>query len=142
MDNGFNLKEIIDTLNSQGKMVFFEGASEEQITEFESSNNVALPEKYKEWLRFSDGGELFLPAGVQFYGVAHKPKINVEENDRPSEDYVVIGALASGDPVLFEKSNEKISIYDHEAGCIDEELIYDDFYAFLNDLYDLLGIGE
>ena len=37
---------------------------------------------------------------------------------------------------------EKISIYDHETGSIDDELIYDDFYAFLNDLYDLLGIGE
>lgn len=142
MDNGITLKEIIDDLNSRGKMVFFEGASEEQISDFECNNKVRLPEKYKEWLRFSDGGECFLPAGVQFYGVAHNPQIDVDENDRPNEDYVVIGALASGDPVLCEKSNEKISIFDHESGNIDDELIYDDFYAFLNDLYDLLGIGE
>mgnify|MGYP007088097297 CR=1 FL=1 len=87
-------------------------------------------------------GELFLPAGVQFYGVAHKPIIDVDENDRPDEKYIVIGALASGDPVLCEKLGEKISIYDHETGSIDDELIYNDFYAFLNDLYDLLGIGE
>ena len=142
MDNGITLKEIIDDLNSRGKMVFFEGASEEQISDFECNNKVRLPEKYKEWLRFSDGGECFLPAGVQFYGVAHNPKIDVDENDRPNEDYVVIGALASGDPVLCEISNEKISIFDHESGNIDDELVYDDFYAFLNDLYDLLGIGE
>ena len=57
-------------------------------------------------------------------------------------NYIVIGALASGDPVLCEKSGEKISIYDHETGSVDDELIYDDFYAFLNDFYDLLGIGE
>lgn len=136
------LKAIIDKLNEQGKMIFLEGATEEQITQFEKDHEIELPEKYKEWLRYSDGGELFLPAGVQFYGVAHKPIIDVDENDRPDEKYIVIGALALGDPVLCERSGEKISIYDHEADGIDDGLIYDDFYAFLNDLYDLLGIGE
>ena len=136
------LKAIIDKLNEQGKMIFLEGATEEQITQFEKDHEIELPEKYKEWLQYSDGGELFLPAGVQFYGVAHKPIIDVDENDRPDKKYIVISALASGDPVLCEKSDERISIYDHEAGGIDDELIYDDFHAFLNDLYDLLGIGE
>lgn len=136
------LKAIIDKLKEQGKMIFLEGATEEQITQFEKDHEIELPEKYKEWLQYSDGGELFLPAGVQFYGVAHKPIIDVDENDRPDEKYIVIGALASGDPVLCEKSGKNISIYDHETGSIDDELIYDDFYAFLNDLYDLLGIEE
>ena len=136
------LKAIIEKLKEQGKTIILEGATEEQITQFEKYHEIELPEKYKEWLRYSDGGELFLPAGVQFYGVAHKPIIDVDENDRPDEKYIVIGALASGDPVLCEKSSEKISIYDHETGSIDDQLIYDDFYAFLNDLYDLLGIGE
>lgn len=136
------LKAIIDKLNEQGKMIFLEGATEEQIARFEKDHEIELPEKYKEWLQYSDGGELFLPAGVQFYGVAHKPIIDVDEDDRPDEKYIVIGALASGDPVLCEKSGKTISIYDHETGSIDDELIYDDFYAFLNDLYDLLCIGE
>jgi len=136
------LKAIIDKLNEQGKMTFLEAATDEQISQFEESHKVKLPEKYKEWLQHSDGGELFLPAGVQFYGVAHNPVIDVNENDRPDDSYIVIGALASGNPVLCEKSGERISIYDHETGSIDDELIYDDFYAFLNDLYDLLGIGE
>lgn len=136
------LKSIIDKLNEQGKMAFFEGATEEQIIQFEKDHKIILPEKYKEWLQYSDNSELFLPAGVQLYGVAHKPVIDVNEDDRPNENYIVIGALASGDPVLCEKSGEKISVYDHETGTIDDELIYDDFFAFLNDLYDLLGIGE
>lgn len=136
------LKTIVNRFKEQGKMSFLEGATEEQITQFEKEHEISLPEKYKEWLMYSDGGELFLPAGVQLYGVTHKPVIDVNENDRPDEHYIVIGALASGDPVLCEKSGEKISIYDHESGSIDDELIYDDFYAFLNDLYDLLGIGE
>lgn len=90
---------------------------------------------------FSDGGELFLPAGIQLYGVEHKPVIDVDNNGRPSEDYIVIGALASGDPILCEKAGKKIAIYNQEAGRIEDDEIYDDFLAFLNDLYDLLGIG-
>ena len=136
------LKTIVDRFKVQGKMSFLEGATEEQITQLEKEHEVSLPEKFKEWLMYSDGGELFLPAGVQLYGVTHKPVIDVNENDRPDENYIVIGALASGDSVLCEKSGEKISIYDHESGSVDDELIYDDFYAFLNDLYDLLGVGE
>ena len=137
-----DLRKVINLLNQQGKMVYFEGATEEQISQFENENEVKLPEKFKEWLRFSDGGECFLPAGVQFYGVAHKPLIDVNENDRPDDNYIVIGALASGDPVLCEKAGETVAIFDNEAGSIDDELVYDDFFAFLNDLYSLLGIGE
>lgn len=136
------LKEFVERLNEQGKMNFLEAATEEQIEQFEKEKQIQLPAKYKEWLLFSDGGEFFLPAGVQLYGVAHKPVINVDEDDRPNDNYIVIGALSSGDPVLFEKSGEKIVIYDHEAGNIEDELTYDDFFAFLKDLYDLLGIGE
>ena len=136
------LKEIVDKLKNQGKMTFLEETTKEQIAQFEKDHDIKLPEKYKEWLLYSDGGELFLPAGVQLYGVTHKPMIDADENDRPDEKYIVIGALASGDPVLCEKTSERISIYDHEMENIDDELVYDDFYAFLNDLYDLLGIGE
>ena len=135
------LKRIIDLLNQQGKMAFLEGATEEQISKFEKEKEIKFPEKYKEWLRFSDGGEGFLPAGVQFYGVAHKPLIDVNEDDRPSDKYIVIGVLSTGDPILCEKEGEQISIYNHEAGTIESDETYADFFAFLNDLYDLLGIG-
>ncbi len=134
--------KLVDKLSKQGKMNYMEGATEDQISQFEKDNDTVLPSKYREWLLYCDGGEFFLPAGVQMYGVAHKPIIDVKNDDRPDDKYIVIGALASGDPVLFEKSEEKIYIYDHESGELDEELIYDDFYAFLDDLYDLLGIGE
>ena len=136
------LKAIKDWLIENGKMNFLEGAKEEEISNFENNNEIRFPKKFKEWLLFCDGGEFFLPAGIQLYGVAHKPLINVKDNDRPDDSYIVIGSLASGDPVLCQKDSEKISIFDHEAGSIDDELIYDDFFAFLTDLYDLLGIGE
>ena len=135
------LKGIVDKFKEQGKMDFLPETSEEKVTSFEKENSVKLPEKYKEWLLFSDGGELFLPAGIQLYGVEHKPLIDVNDNTRPNEDYVVIGALASGDPILFKKDSEKIAIYNQAAGRIEDDEIYDNFVAFLNDLYDLLGIG-
>ena len=135
------LQQIVDKFKEQGKMAFLEAATLERIDIFEKENDITLPMKYKEWLLFSDGGEFFLPAGIQLYGVEHKPVINVKNNDRPSDDYIVIGTLASGDPILFKKDSEKIAIYNQAAGKIEDDEIYDDFFAFLNDLYDLLGIG-
>jgi SMI1 / KNR4 family protein len=135
------LKGIVDKFNEQGKMRFFEETTEEKILVFEKEKGVMLPSKYKEWLLFSDGGELFIPAGVQLYGIEHKPVIDVNDNSRLSDDYVVIGALASGDTILFKKDNEKIAIYNQVAGRIEDDEIYDDFISFLNDLYELLGIG-
>lgn len=136
------LKVLVDKIIKLGKMKFLERATEEQISQFEKDNDIQLPSKYKEWLLFSDGGEFFLPAGVQLYGVVHKPLIDVNDNDRPDDSYTVIGALASGEPILCKKEEEKIYVYDHENGGIDEELVYDDFFALINDLYDLLGMGE
>lgn len=135
------LKRIVDQLGEQGRMEFLEAAAEEDIEAFERKNGIRLPEKFREWLQFSDGGDLFLPAGIQLYGVKHKPIIDVDYDDRPDENYVVIGALAMGDPVVFEKGKEQISIYNHESDCIEEDETYADFFALLNDLYDLLGIG-
>ena len=135
------LKLIVDKLNEQGKMIFLEETSEEKISEFEKKHSVKLPTKFKKWLLFSDGGEFFLPAGIQLYGIEHKPLIDINNNDRPSENYIVIGALASGDSILCEKAGERIAIYNQEAGRIEDDEIYDDFIAFLKGLYDLLGIG-
>ena len=136
------LKQVIEQIKDQGKMRFLEAATEEQIAMFEKENDIKLPTQYKEWLQYSDGGELYLPAGVQLYGVAHKPLIDKDDNDRPDDNYIVVGALASGEPVLFKKDEEKFYIYDHESQELDDVLTYDDFVALLNDLYDLLGIGE
>lgn len=137
------LKQLVNKFNEQGEMNFCKETTENKILEFEKEHNIKLPAKYKEWLLFSDGGEFFLPAGIQLFGIENKPTIDVDNNDRPSEEYIVIGALAlaSGDPILCEKAGEKIAIYNQEAGRIEDDEIYDDFIAFLNDLYNLLGIG-
>lgn len=133
-------KELVSRLNSQGKMRFKDGASWEQIKAFEKNNAITLPQKLKEWLVITDGGELFLPGGLQLYGVAHNPMIDVNETDKPSDNYIVIGTLASGDPVLCEKDSERISIYNHDAGRIETDESYSDFDSFMLDLSRLLGI--
>lgn len=136
------MKALIDKYGQMGKMRFFEGASEEQIAAFEKEHGIVLPLKYKEWLQYSDGGELFLPAGIQLYGVAHKPVINVDDDDRPGKEYIVIGALCTGDPILCGISGERIAIYNHEAGRIENDEAYADFYAFIGDLDGILGLGD
>ena len=133
-------KALAARFESQGKMRFKDGASSEQIKAFEKEYSVVLPSRLKEWLVFSDGGEFFLPAGFQLYGIAHAPTIDVYENDRPDDNYIVIGALSAGDPVLCEKTGERISIYNHEAGRIESDEIYPDFDSFLLDLDNILGI--
>lgn len=75
--NSEELKAIVNNFKEQGKMNFLDETTEEKILTFEKENYVTLPSKYKEWLLFSDGGELFLPAGVQLYGIEHKPLIDV-----------------------------------------------------------------
>jgi len=136
------LKLIKENLEAKGIMHFIDGATEKQIYQFEEKNKIKFPLKYKEWLLFSDGGECFLPAGVQFYGISHKPTIDVQDDNRPSKNYIVIGALSTGDPILCEKDTEKISIYNREAGIIEADEQYKDFFCFLNDLVDILGIGD
>jgi hypothetical protein len=54
----------------------------------------------------------------------------VNDSDRPDENYIVIGALSSGDPIVYEKAGEKISIFNHEAGRIEDGETYTDFFAF------------
>lgn len=135
------LRMIVDKFHEQGKMIFFEETTEDKISEFEENKKVNLPQKYKEWLLFSDGGEFFLPAGIQLYGIEHKPVIDINDDNRPSDEYIVIGTLATGDPILCKRTDEKIFIYNQETGRIEDDEIYPDFIAFLNDLHDLLGIG-
>jgi hypothetical protein len=135
------LSGVVEQLKAHGEMLFLPAATEDKIVEFEAKHGFNLPSKLKEWLLFSDGGECYLPAGIQLYGVTHKPEIDVNDNDRPDDNYIVIGALSTGDPILCEKSGEHIFIYNHEAGKIEDDEVFSDFFIFLSSLDEVLGIG-
>lgn len=68
--------------------------------------------------------------------------IDVNDNSRPDDNYVIIGALASGDPILIRRNMETVSIFNQEAGRIEDDEVYDDFFKFIMDLSRLLGIEE
>ena len=53
------LKNIVDTISEQGKMSFFDGVTEEQITRFEEENNVKLPTQILK--RHATFSPVFLP---------------------------------------------------------------------------------
>lgn len=133
---------VADLLRSQGAMSFVEPTTNTLIGTFEGVHDLQLPSQLKQWLLVSDGGDFFLPAGFQLRGVAHLPLIDVDDPDRPDDNYIVIGTLSSGDPVLCERSSERISIYNHEAGRIEDDESFADFFTFLTNLGAVVGIGD
>ncbi len=137
-----DLKELYDTFKQRSDMYFLEGSSAERIKEFEDRNGISLPVAFKEWLKICDGGEFYLPAGLQLYGVAHKPVIEVNAVVRPDDSYIVIGALASGDPIVCRSGEERISIYNREGDRIEDDETYKDFYTFINSLGEIVYIEE
>lgn len=128
-----NMKTIINSISAHGKMRLKTPATETEINSFEEKYEIKLPEQYKEWLLYSDGGELFLPAGFQLYGVSHNPIIDIHDMWCPDEKYLAIGAMSWGDSILCEKDSEAISIYNHETGKIKPDEVYACFYDFLED---------
>lgn len=133
---------VADLLRSQGQMSFVEPTTDAVIGAFETEHDLQLPSQLREWLLVSDGGDFFLPAGFQLRGLAHLPLLDVDDPDRPDDSYIVIGTLASGDPVLCERSSERISIYNHEAGRIEDDETFADFFTFLTSLAAVVGIGD
>ena len=65
---------------SEGRWISLKKPQKKRYRNFEKEHSVKLPTKFKEWLLFSDGEELFLPAGIQLYGIDHKPVIDVDNN--------------------------------------------------------------
>lgn len=133
---------VADLLRSQGQMSFVEPTTDAVIGAFEAEHDLQLPSQLKRWLLVSDGGDFFLPAGFQLRGVAHLPLIDVDDPDRPDDSFIVIGTLSSGEPVLCERSSERISIYNHEDGRIEDDETFADFFTFLTDLAAVVGIGD
>lgn len=135
------IQNVVNELTKQGTMFFKDGVSESQICLFESEKSVVIPTQYREWLQFSDGGELFLPAGVQLYGVAHKPLIEPHENNSTEKTDYVIGRLSNGDPILCNSDSSSIKIFNEEAGKIEDDEVFLDFFTFIADLHLVLGVG-
>lgn len=139
MDYRNILQRMYQQFQTMPNMSFQLPAQPDAIRNFEAVSHIALPTAFHQWLEISDGGELFLPGGVQLYGVAHKPLI--DPSDRVNGSCVVIGRLAFGDPVIFQEGSETVAIYNQEAGRVELDEVFDNFCIFLRDLKQTLGIG-
>lgn len=135
-----NLETLFKELTESGSLSPLEAATEDDVLAFEREHNITLPPQYKEWLLLTDGGELCPPAGIQLYGIAHGPLVNPNDQERPSDEYLVIGALCNGDPILLDKSGGNVAIYNLESRLIEEGESYENLPEFLSDLNGILGM--
>lgn len=115
--------ERCNALSKDYKSMFFDPASEETLSQWESNNGIKIPESYKEWLRFSNGA-VIRDQLAHFYGIEG---FEMNAPDYP-DDCVIIGDLiGDGERLAFSKTTGKILRINH--GRVRE---YDDFAAFLN----------
>ena len=137
-----SITDIYVRLYVKKDMYFPPAATLTDIEEFEKENNIGLPKQYKQWLELTDGGDLYLPAGIQFYGVNNNPLIEVNEKISLGNDYIIMGKLASGDPLVFRNGSEEILIFNQTDNRIEDDESYSSFYEFLVALEEILGIEE
>ena len=136
------MKELIQKLqNSTSRMFFVLGVSAEALDLYEQTQGIQLPEDYRQWLMFSNGGELFAP-GLVLLGIpaekwnlatANTPEFR-EEYGLP-EDLYIIGTQNYGDPICFDRETFEIVQWDHEnaeASCA-----WDSFRDFLENLIEM-----
>jgi len=137
------MKEIIEQFKEMPNMSFLPGVGAGEIADWEAENSVALPADYKEWLMFSDGGEIYIP-GMQLYGVSHKPLLSYynqpdEREDLP-EELFVLGEFGFGDVLCFVKGESAIVQWDHELW--EEYMRWESFKDFLSEAEELFGEGS
>ncbi len=122
------LEDLINKLIKLGKSVdFIQGATLDQIENFEKENKISLPIEYKQWLMFTNGGELFIPGTTMFgiyndqsqtyYGqLIYKKGIDSKYKMLSIPDnLLVIGRMNFGDLICIDiTGNDFVLQWDHE----------------------------
>jgi hypothetical protein len=117
-------------------------ATAESISKVEKALNAVLPAAYREWLGFSNGGEIFVP-GTIFYGtdgnnsLANNNTSKLREQFSIPKNLVIIGQMNFGDFVCADLNTQQIVQWSHDDG--EEFLRWDNFYIFLdNEISDYI----
>ncbi len=123
---------LCEKLREEYTFMFFEPASEEALSAWESENGIKLPESYKDWLRFSNGAVISNNL-AHFYSLDALVKNEISDG-LISDDLVIIGALiGDGEYLCFSKSTGNIIWWDHG-----KTRAYSDFNAVLNKIMDIM----
>lgn len=64
------LQAYQDIIKDSKSHILFNGITKSDISVFEHANSIILPHDYAEFLCLLDGGELYLPAGIQIWDIA------------------------------------------------------------------------
>jgi len=85
---------------------FQPAATEEELTEWEQSNNITIPSSYKDWLRFSCSSQI-----LDCHAGFNSPK-DFEVHNAYLPDLVIIGwIIGDGEILCFSKSTGEIVRY-------------------------------
>lgn len=118
-------KTCQDTVEEYGENAsyFKEGATEQEIIEWETKTGVKMPESYREWLLITKECRI-CGSTASFYFP------DVEQPSFVPEDYIVIGeVVGDGELVCFSKTSKKFE--DYFEGNMTEE--YSDFREVLDE---------
>lgn len=119
---------------------FASPATDSQIEAFEKTANVIVPESYKDFLRLSNGAELF-GGDCQLYSVNMNDKfrINYDFSDGSVPDELLILGFYNSQHICFDKRYDSFIFYEYEDyDDIKEEcLMFSDFYEVMDYIIDI-----
>ena len=119
---------------------FASPASDSQIETFEKTANVVIPESYKDFLRLSNGAELF-GGDCQLYSVDMNDKfrINYDLSDGSVPDELLILGFYNSQHICFDKRYDSFIFYEYEDyDDIKEEcLMFSNFYEVMDYIIDI-----
>ena len=114
-----------------GYFEFAEPATEQEISDWEKTSGITLPESYKDWLRFSNGSTIDRSL-AEFFGL--EEIIPEALNDFFTDEYVWIGNMIGiGEELFFSRATGKIVWHDHG-----EFTEYDSIKEILLSVIDML----
>lgn len=115
-----------------GNFKFAEPATEQEISDWEKTSGITLPESYKDWLRFSNGSTIDM-CTAEFFCLDRIAEYSKYETCLPDE-YVWIGDMfGDGEALLFSRLTGKIVRY-----CDGRFTEYDSMKEILLTVIDLL----
>lgn len=106
------LKEIKGDFNTSE---FFSPVSDEEINNYERDKKIYIPQSYKEWLKCTNGCELFGRYAV-LYGINSLPKPSIGDDFSDGlvpKEYLILGYMES-EHICYYKEKDVFFFFEYE----------------------------